>query len=87
MDITSLEIKAKTYYNWDIVYINDFNVNSLKIIKRESRIGANVYYIGYILEPNYDYNTIYPLYFAINRLVGYIEEIEIELLRSYVIKI
>ena len=51
-------------------------MNSLEIIKRESRIGANIYYIGYVLEPNYDYNTINPLYFVINRLVGYIEEIE-----------
>ena len=68
MNIKSLEIKTKTNYNWDdIVYINDFNVNSLEIIKRESRIGANIYYIGYVLEPNY---------FVINRLIGYIEEIE-----------
>ena len=26
--------------------------------------------------PYYDYNTINPLYFVINRLIGYIEEIE-----------
>ena len=51
-------------------------MNSLEIIKRESRIGANIYYIGYVLEPNYDYNTINPLHFVINRLIGYIEEIE-----------
>ena len=77
MDIKSLEIKTKTNYNWDdIVYINDFNVNSLEIIKRESRIGANIYYIGYVLHPDYDYSTINPLYFVINRLIGYIEEIE-----------
>ena len=77
MDIKSLEIKTKTNYNWDdIVYFNDFDVNSLEIIKRESRIGANIYYIGYVLEPNYDYNTINLLYFVINRLIGYIEEIE-----------
>ena len=77
MDIKSLEIKTKTNYNWDdIVYINDFDVNSLEIIKRESRICANIYYIGYVLEPNYDYNTINPLYFVINPLIGYIEEIE-----------
>ena len=77
MDTKSLEIKTKTNYNWDdIVYINDFNVNLLEIIKRESRIGADIYYIGYVLEPNYDYNTINPLYFIINRLIGYIEEIE-----------
>ena len=43
MDIKSLEIKTKIYYNWDdIVYINDFDVNSLEIIKRESRTGANI---------------------------------------------
>ena len=70
MVIKSLEIKTKTNYNWDgIVYINDFDVNSLEIIKRESRIGANIYYIGYVLEPNYDYNTTNPLYFVINRLI------------------
>ena len=37
MDMKSLEIKTKTNYNWDdIVYIKDFNVNSLEMIKRES---------------------------------------------------
>ena len=51
-------------------------MNSSEIIKRESRIGASIYYIGYVLEPNYDYNTINPFYFVINRLTCYIEEIE-----------
>ena len=77
MDIKSLEIKNKTNYNWaDIIYINDFDVNSLEIIKRESRIGANIYYTGYVRNPDYDYDTINPLYLVINRLIGYIEEIE-----------
>ena len=77
MDIESLKIKTRTNYNWDdIVYINDFHSNLLEVIKRESRIGANIYYIGYVLNPNYDYSTINPLYFVINRLIGYIEEIE-----------
>ena len=79
MDIKLLEIKNKTNHNWDdIIYINYFNVNSLEIIKRESRIGANIYYIGYVLNPDYDYdyNTINPLYFVINRLIGCIEKIE-----------
>ena len=77
MDIKSLEIKTKTNYNWDdIVYINDFDVNSLEIIKTESRIGANIHFIGYVLNPDYDYNSTNPLYFVINRLIGYIEEIE-----------
>ena len=51
-------------------------MNSLEIIKSESRIGVNIYYIGYILDPDYDYNTINPLYFVINCLIGYIEKIE-----------
>ena len=77
MDIKSLEIKTKTIYDWDdIIYINDFAVNALEIIKRESKIGINIYYIGYVLELNYDYNTINPMYFVINRLIGYIEKIE-----------
>ena len=77
MDIKSLEIKNKTNYNWDdIIYINDFDVNSLETIKRESRIGANIYYTGYVLNPDYDYDTINPLYFVISRLIGHIEEIK-----------
>ena len=77
MNIESLNIKTKTNYNWDdIVYINDFDVNLLKIIKRESSIGAKIYYIGYVLNPDYDYNTINPLHFVINRLIRYTEEIE-----------
>ena len=77
MDVKSLEIKNKTNYDWDdIIYINDFDANSLEIIERESRIRANIYYIGYVLEPDYDYNTTNPLYFVINRLIGYIEKIE-----------
>ena len=51
-------------------------MNSLEIIKRESRIGANIDYIRYVLEPDYDYNTTNPLYFVINRLIGYIEKTE-----------
>ena len=50
MDIKSLEIKDKTTYvinvinNNNISYIDDFNVDSLKVIKRESRIDADIYY-------------------------------------------
>ena len=74
MDIKSLEIKNKNNYDWDdISYINDFDVNSLKITKRESRIGANIYYTRCAL--NLDNDTIIPSYFVINCLIGYIEEI------------
>ena len=74
MDINSLEIKNKTNYDLDnICYIDDFNVNSLKITKKESRIGANIYYTRCAL--NLD-DTIIPLCFIINNLIGYTEEID-----------
>ena len=63
LEIKSLEIKNKTNYDWnDIIYINNFDVNSLELIKRESRIGAKIYYIRYVLDPDYDYNTAKALY-------------------------
>ena len=75
MDINSLEIKIKANYDSDnICFIDDFNINSLKIAKKESRIGANIYYIRCALNPDDD--TIIHLYFIIYRLIGYIEEID-----------
>ena len=75
MSINSLEIKDKTNYDLDnICYIDDFDVNSLKIIKKESRIGANIYYTRCAL--NLDNDVIILLHFLINRLIGFIEEID-----------
>ena len=75
MDINSLEIRNKTNYDSEnICYIYDFDVNSLIIDKKESRIGVNIYYTRCAL--NLDDDTIIPLYFIIDRLIGYIEEID-----------
>ena len=75
MDINSLEIKNKTdYVINNVSYIDDFDVNSLRVTKKESRIGANIYYIRCALNPDAD--TVVPLYFFINDLIGYIEEID-----------
>ena len=69
MDMEPLKIKSEANYNLDdIIYINDFDEDSLEIIKRESKIGVNIYYIKY--------STLRPFYFVINHLIGYIEEIE-----------
>ena len=73
MGINSLEIKDKTKYDLDnIDYINDFDVNSLRITKKESRIGANIYYTRCAL--NLDDDIIIPLHFHIDHLIGFIEE-------------
>ena len=75
MDINSLEIKNKTNYDLDnICYIDDFDVNSLKITKKESRIGPNIYYTRCAL--NLDDDTIIPLHFLVDRFIGFIEEID-----------
>ena len=75
MVINSSEIKDKTNYDLDnIGYIDYFDVNSLRITKKESRIGANIYYTRCAL--NLDEQIIIPLHFLINRLIGFIEEID-----------
>ena len=58
----------------NIGYIDDFDVNSLKITKKESRIGANIYYTRCAL--NLDDDIIIPLHFLINCLIGFIKEID-----------
>ena len=76
MGINSVEIKDKANYDFDnICYIDDFDVNSLKITKKESRIGANIYYTRCALNLDDD-DTIIPLHLLINRLIGFIEEID-----------
>ena len=75
MVINSLEKNNKTNYDSDTISnINDFEVNSLVVSKKESRIGVNIYYTRCDL--NLDNNTIIPLYFFIDRLIGFIEEID-----------
>ena len=75
MGTNSLEIKDKTKYDLDIIgYIDDFDVNSLRITKKESRIGANIYYTRCAL--NLDEDIIISLHFLIDRLIGFIEEID-----------
>ena len=64
MDINSLEIKNIINYGiTNMSHIDDFNVNSLRVTKKESRVGANIYYIRCALNPDDD--TIIPLYFLL----------------------
>ena len=75
MGINSLEVKDKTNYDFDnICYIDYFDVNSLRTTKKESRIGANIYYTRCAL--NLDDDIIIPLHFLIDRLIRFIEEID-----------
>ena len=77
MVIESLKIKTKSNYYWDdMVYLDDFDVKLVKAVRRESQIGVDIYYIGYVLEPEDDINSINPLYLIVKDLFGRIEKIE-----------
>ena len=77
MVLESLKIKRKSNYYWDdMVYLDDFDMKLVKVVKRESRIGVDIYYIGYVLEPEDNINSINPLYLIVKRLLGRIEKIE-----------
>ena len=77
MVVKSLKIKKKSnYYCDDMVYLDDFDVKLVKVAKGESRIGVDIYYIGYVLEPEDDINNIDSLYLIVKNLVGRIVKIE-----------
>ena len=77
MVIESLKIGIKSNYNWDdIVYVYDIDVKLIKVIKRESKIVVDIYYIGYVFDSEYKNHSIKPLYLVINHLFGHIEKIK-----------
>ena len=78
MVIKSLKIKNQSYYYWnDIIFINDFDIKFLKIAKSESRIGVDIYYIGYVVNKlEYDTNSVRPLYLNVKSLLGSVEKID-----------
>ena len=77
MVVESLKIKNKSNYFWDdTVYLDDFDVKLVKVVRRESRIGIDIYYIGYVLEPDDDINSINPLYLIVRHLFGRVEKIQ-----------
>ena len=44
--------------------------------KKESRVGIDIYYIGYVLyKPEYIENNVVPLYLHVKRLLGSVEKI------------
>ena len=78
MVIKSLKIKNQSYYYWnDIIFIDNSDIKFLKIAKRESRIGVDLYYIGYVVNNlEYDTNSVQPLYLSVKSLLGSVEKID-----------
>ena len=57
-----------------MINIKNFNSNNLKLDKK-SVLGNDVYYIGYITKkPQWNVNSVNPVYLMINRIKGHFEE-------------
>ena len=72
-----LNIRNRTYYFWnDMINIKDFDSKLLKLDKKLS-MDINIYYIGYVTKkPEYNINSVNPLYLLIGEIDGFIEEEE-----------
>ena len=77
MAIWQLNIKGRTYYfHNDLINIKNFSINNLKLDKK-GVLGNDVYYIGYITKkPQWDVNSVNPLYLIINRIKGHFGEVD-----------
>ena len=75
MGAKSLKIKNESmFYPNDMIQLNNFDCQLLKINKRENRENNNIYYISYkINKPEHDINSINNLYFVVDHLYGKIE--------------
>ena len=78
MLVKSLKIKNESmFYPNDMIQLNNFNSQLLKINERENRENNNIYYISYkIKKPEHNINSINNLYFVVNYLYGTIEKID-----------
>ena len=77
MAAKSLKIKNESmFYPNDMIQLNNFDSQLLKINKRENRENDNIYYISYkINKPEHNINSINNLYFVVDHLYGTIEKI------------
>ena len=63
-------------YPNDMIQLNNFDYQLLKINKRENRENNDIYYFSYkINKPEHDINSINNLYFVVDYLRGKIEKI------------
>ena len=70
-----INLKNRSYYVCnDQIWINNFAAKNLKLDKK-SVMAINIYYIGYVTKkPEYNTDSVNPLYLFINELDGFIDE-------------
>ena len=71
-----MNIKNRTYHFYnDLININDFDARLLKLDKKKTSMSLGIYYIGYVTKnPEWNVNSVNPLYLIFNRIDGFIEE-------------
>ena len=76
-NIKEINTKNQTYYfSNDMISIEDFDPNLLKIDKTSYK-NINIYYIGYITMKDSDYvkiKSVNPLYLIVSEVDGHIKE-------------
>ena len=77
MTTKQLDIKNIIYYFYtDLINIKVFDAKLLKLDKKTS-MGLNIYYIGHVTKkPEWNVNSVNPLYLMNNIIDGFIEEKE-----------
>ena len=75
MTTKQLNINNRTYYFYnDLINVLNFEANNLKLDKKTVK-DLDIYYIGYVgKKPEWDVNSVNPLYLLINRVYGYVSE-------------
>ena len=73
MTLKSLKVKNESCYCWDdMIYLEHFDEKLVKVVKRESRIDADIYYVSYGSENK----KVSELYLIVKDLLGKIELIK-----------
>ena len=67
MTLKSLKVKNESCYCWDdMIYLEDFDEKLVKVVKRESRIDTDIYYVSYGSENK----KVSALYLIVKDLLG-----------------
>ena len=75
MTTKQLNIKNRSYYFYnDLINVLNFEASNLKLDKKTFK-DTDIYYVGYVdKKPDWNVNSVNPLYLIINRVYGSISE-------------
>ena len=75
MTLKSMKVKNESVYYWDdMIYLEDFDEGFVRVVKRESRIDADIYYVSYEVKRS-ENRRVSNLYLIVKDLLGKVEEI------------